>query len=54
MVFWSVVVYAFMWWYYSWENARRAAGNYDADFADLIEEEMAELGDKNPKFRYTI
>ncbi|MCJ1258782.1 hypothetical protein MMC24_006615 [Lignoscripta atroalba] len=47
-------VYGFMWWYFAAENKRREEGKEDATIEGMAEEEIAELGDRNPRFRFTI
>jgi hypothetical protein len=47
-------VYAFMWWYFGHENKKRINGERDHKIEDLSEEEIADLGDENPKFLYSI
>ena len=39
--------------YFSWVNARRAAGKEDYTLEGKTEEEVEELGDDSPRFRYT-
>ena len=47
-------MYGFMWWYFAGENKRRRDGKQDAKIVGMSEEEIAELGDKNPRYVYTI
>ncbi|CAI6339018.1 unnamed protein product [Periconia digitata] len=54
MVAFSSTVYAFMWWYFSMVNARRARGDEDHKIEGMSDEEIAELGDDSPRFVYTI
>jgi len=54
MVSFAMVVYAFMWWYFGYENKKRINGERDYKIEDLSEEEIADLGDENPKFLYSI
>ncbi|EON66979.1 hypothetical protein W97_06095 [Coniosporium apollinis CBS 100218] len=54
MVAWAVVVYGFMWWYLARENKKRARGDYDDKIAGMSDDEIAELGDRSPKYEYTI
>ncbi|PGH14487.1 hypothetical protein AJ79_02980 [Helicocarpus griseus UAMH5409] len=49
----SAVVYGFMWFHYTKINRARQAGNVDYKIEGLTEEEIAEMGDRNPRFRYT-
>ncbi|KAL8876577.1 MAG: hypothetical protein Q9198_005255 [Flavoplaca austrocitrina] len=54
MVGMANVIFAFMSWYLSRQNDRRNRGEEDAKFANMAEDEIAELGDKSPRFVYTI
>ncbi|KAL8837974.1 MAG: hypothetical protein Q9176_005322 [Flavoplaca citrina] len=54
MVGMANVIFAFMSWYLSRQNDRRKRGEEDAKFANMAEDEIAELGDKSPRFLYTI
>ncbi|KAF7155645.1 hypothetical protein CNMCM5623_008187 [Aspergillus felis] len=49
----SGIVYAMMWAFYQHENSRRANGLEDEKVAGMTEEEIQELGDNSPRFRYT-
>ncbi|EAW08833.1 putative MFS transporter [Aspergillus clavatus NRRL 1] len=53
MVGFAGIVYGLMWLYYHQENIRRANGLKDDKVAGMTEEEIEELGDKSPRFRYT-
>ncbi len=54
MVAFAVSVFGFMWWYLARENRRRARGDVDHKIAGMSAEEIAELGDRSPKYEYTI
>jgi hypothetical protein len=54
MVAFASIVYAFMGWYFSMVNARRARGEEDYKTEGMSDEEIAEMGDDSPKFVYTI
>ena len=54
MVAFASVVYAFMWFYLSRVNARRARGDEDHKIQGMSEQEVKELGDDSPRFVYTI
>ncbi|KAM0321913.1 hypothetical protein ACHAQA_009810 [Verticillium albo-atrum] len=54
MVSMATCIYAFMWWYLQRQNKRRDSGEVSAKHRDLSEDELAELGDESPRFRYTI
>ncbi|KAK5239833.1 hypothetical protein LTR16_011450 [Cryomyces antarcticus] len=53
MVGFAISVYGFMSWYFARENRRRKNGVEDGKIAGMSEEEIAELGDRNPRFAYT-
>lgn len=50
----GVCVYAVMWWWYRRENGRRGAGEVKQKYQGLSEDELKELGDESPHYRYTI
>lgn len=52
MTAFAAVVYAFMWFRYDRINRRRAAGKDDHLIEGLSEEEIEEMGDLNPRYRY--
>ncbi|KIW81661.1 hypothetical protein Z517_04687 [Fonsecaea pedrosoi CBS 271.37] len=52
MVAFGTLSFAFMWVYYSAVNKSRAAGKQDHKVAGLSDDEIEELGDNNPRFRY--
>ncbi|KAL8654294.1 MAG: hypothetical protein Q9226_003494 [Calogaya cf. arnoldii] len=54
MVGMANVIFAFMSWYLSKQNDRRRRGEEDAKVANMSEDEVAELGDKSPRFVYTV
>lgn len=54
MVGFASGVYGFMWWYLARENKRRKEGREDGKVAGMTEEEIAELGDRNPRYMFTI
>lgn len=53
MVAMGTVLYSFMWWWYRRENQRRDAGEVKEKYQGLAEEELVELGDDSPNYRYT-
>lgn len=53
MVAMAVVVYAILWFYFFNANKRRAAGKEDWKAEGKTEEEVAEMGDRSPRFIYT-
>jgi len=55
MVAMSTMVFGFMWFWFARENRRRDAGKTMLPkYEGLSDEELAELGDESPRFRYTI
>lgn len=48
------VIFAFMTWYLSRQNDRRRRGDEDAKVANMSEDEIADLGDRSPRFVYTV
>ena len=54
MVGMANVIFAFMSWYLSKQNDRRRRGKEDVKVANMSEDEIAELGDKSPRFVYTV
>lgn len=49
----SSVIYMVFWAYFRHENRRRAAGKLDHKIQGLTGEEIDELGEHNPRYRYT-
>ncbi|KAJ5484805.1 transporter [Penicillium diatomitis] len=47
------ILYGILWFYLDAVNKRRAKGVYDEKIASLSEAETQELGDRNPRFRYS-
>ncbi|KAK7210354.1 hypothetical protein V2G26_017532 [Clonostachys chloroleuca] len=54
MVGFGTAIYAFMWWWYRRENSRRDAGVIKEKYQNLDEEELKELGDDSPHYRFTV
>ncbi|OAQ66151.2 MFS transporter [Pochonia chlamydosporia 170] len=54
MVGMGTAIYGFLWFWYSRENGRRERGVVGEKYRDMEEEELMELGDDSPRFRYTI
>lgn len=54
MVAFALVCYAILWAYLGILNSRRERGEEDYLIEGKSEEEVAEMGDESPKFRYTI
>ncbi|PYH45334.1 putative MFS transporter [Aspergillus saccharolyticus JOP 1030-1] len=48
------VVYGLMWWYYHYKNKRRQQGLEDDRVAGMTDEAIEELGDRSPRFVYSI
>lgn len=49
----SAVIYAFMWYWYRKANEAREEGMEDSKIEGMAEDEIQELGDRNPRFRFT-
>ncbi|KAF2835917.1 MFS general substrate transporter [Patellaria atrata CBS 101060] len=54
MVAVGCLIYAFMSWYFSKENAARLRGDREGEIQGLSEEEIGELGDRSPRFVYSV
>lgn len=54
MVGMAIVIYAFMWYWFRRENQQRADGKIKEEHRGLTEEELMELGDESPHYRYTV
>jgi len=54
MVGYATVLYGCMSLYFNRVNARRQRGDEDAKVAGMEEEEIVEMGDRSPRFRFTI
>lgn len=53
MVALGTAIYGFMWWWYRRENQKRAAGEVKEKYRGMDEDELVELGDESPHFKYT-
>lgn len=49
----SAVIYMSFWAYFRYLNKRREEGKEDHKTEGKTEEEVAEMGEHNPRFRYT-
>lgn len=47
-------IYGFLWLWYWRANKRRDAGEMNEKHRGMAEEELKELGDESPHYRYTI
>ncbi|KOS43861.1 hypothetical protein ACN38_g5234 [Penicillium nordicum] len=54
MVAFAGLVYGFMWISYRFINKRRAQGLEDEKISSLSEQDIQEMGDRNPRFLYSI
>lgn len=56
MVGLGALIYAFMWFWYRRENRRRDEGRWERDdrYRNVPDDELKELGDDSPHYRYTI
>lgn len=52
MVAAAAILYAILYFYYKIANKQRAAGEEDFKIAGKTEEEIAEMGDENPRYVY--
>lgn len=50
----GTAIYGFLWYWYGRENRRREGGAVSERHRGMGEEELVELGDDSPQFRYTI
>jgi hypothetical protein len=48
------LVYSFFWWYFGCQNRLRDAGAEDYKIREKIDEEVMEMGDESPRYRYPI
>ena len=54
MVGMATVIYGLLWYHYGRENRRCADGFVSPKHENLSEEQLAELGDESPHYRYTV
>ncbi|TDZ54544.1 putative transporter [Colletotrichum trifolii] len=54
MVGMATCMYGFLWFWYARENKKREAGHLEDKYRDMSDDELAELGDESPRFKYTI
>lgn len=54
MVAFAITCYAILWAYLGMLNSKRDKGEDDHLMAGKSEEDIAEMGDESPLFRYTI
>jgi len=54
MVGMATAMYGGLWFYYDRQNKARAGGYVKPEHENLSEEQLAELGDESPAYRYTI
>ncbi|KAF7550399.1 hypothetical protein G7Z17_g5738 [Cylindrodendrum hubeiense] len=54
MVGLGTVIYAYLWFWYRRENQLRAEGEMKEKHRGMMDEELMELGDESPHYRYTI
>ncbi|CUS13123.1 unnamed protein product [Tuber aestivum] len=50
----AAITYTFLWYWFSKLNASRERGEENAKIVGLGEEDIAELGDESPRFRYAV
>jgi MFS transporter, ACS family, DAL5 transporter family protein len=49
----SAIIYMAFWAYFRYLNKRRDEGKEDHTVEGMTEEDIQELGEHNPRFRYT-
>jgi len=54
MVAFGTICFGFMSVYYYFTNKKRAEGKEDHKIVGMTDEEIEEMGDESPKFRYVI
>lgn len=54
MVAFAITCYAVLWFHLSKINKRRDAGEEEHLIQGMSDEDVAEMGDDSPRFRYTI
>jgi MFS family permease len=54
MVGYAGLVYSFFWWYFRRQNQRRDTGLEDWKTEGKGDEELMEMGDESPRYRYTV
>lgn len=54
MVAMGTAILVVMWWWFARENRRRDQGPIKEKYRGLDEDELKELGDESPHYRYTI
>lgn len=50
----AACIFGFLWFWFARENKKRDEGPLKAIHENLSEDELAELGDESPRFKYTI
>ena len=54
MVAMGTAIYGFMWFWFWRANRRRESGEMSEKHRQMDEDELMELGDDSPRYRYTI
>ena len=54
MVAMGTAIYGFMWFWFWRANRRRESGAMSEKHRQMDEDELMELGDDSPRYRYTI
>lgn len=54
MVAFASILYGIMWLYFARVNKLREEGKMDGKIVGMSDDEIAEMGDDSPRFRYTI
>lgn len=53
MIGMSAFIYLVMWWWFRRQNQRKMDGKEDYRVEGMSDEEIEELGEHNPRYRYT-
>lgn len=48
------IIYSFLWWYFRRLNEQRDVSEGDDEAQRMSTDEMMELGDESPRYRYTV
>jgi hypothetical protein len=54
MVGYAGLVYCFFWWYFRRQNKLRDSGAEDWKMVGKSEEDLMEMGDESPRYRFTV
>jgi len=54
MLAYALAVFSFMHFYFKWDNKKKVRGDYDHLTEGMTEAEANELGEKNPRYLWSI